>query len=75
MPNAAMSPTTATSTSPMTARPAANLPLITSSRWIGWDRRRGSVPSGPLAVHRVERERQPEERRDVRRGTPRPPAA
>ena len=29
----------------MTARPAANLPLITSSRWIGWERSRGSVPS------------------------------
>ena len=28
----------------MTARPAANLPLITSSRWIGWERSRGRVP-------------------------------
>ena len=37
--------TTATSTRPMTARPAANLPLMTSSRWIGWDSSRGSVPS------------------------------
>src|SRR5918992_5281096 len=26
------------------ARPAANFPLITSSRWIGWERSRGSVP-------------------------------
>ena len=25
--------------------PGANLPLTTSSRWIGWDRSRGSVPS------------------------------
>ena len=53
-----------TSTSEMIARPAANLPLITSSRWIGWERSRGSVPSVPLAVDRVERERDAEERRD-----------
>ena len=29
----------------MTARPATNLPLMTSSRWMGWDSSRGSVPS------------------------------
>ena len=32
MPKPAMTPMTATSTTPMTASPAANLPLITSSR-------------------------------------------
>ena len=29
----------------MTARPATNLPLMTSSRWMGCDTSRGSVPS------------------------------
>ena len=48
----------------MTARPAANLPLITSSRWIGCESSRGSVPSCALAVDRIEREGQPEQRRD-----------
>ena len=43
----------------MTARPAANLPLITSSRWIGWDRRRGSVPwaRSPFTASKRERRR------------------
>ena len=44
-PKAAITPRTDTSTSPMTASPAANLPFTTSSRWIGWESRRGSVPS------------------------------
>ena len=44
IPSAAINPTIATITSPMTDRPAANLPLITSSRWIGWESSRGSVP-------------------------------
>ena len=35
----------ASRTSPITARPAANLPMITASRWIGWETRRGRVRS------------------------------
>ena len=35
---------TALTDRPMSASPAANLPLITSSRWIGCERRRGRVP-------------------------------
>ena len=44
IPKAATIPHTVMRTTLITARPAANLPLITSSRWIGWDSSRGSVP-------------------------------
>ena len=39
----------------MTARPATNLPLTTSSRWIGWASSRGSVPSerSPLTASKA----------------------
>ena len=65
IPNAAIAPTTVTSTSPMTASPATNLPFTTSSRWIGCDRSRGRVPSARSPLIAVEREGQPEQRRDV----------
>ena len=55
----------------MTDSPAANFPLITSSRKIGCDRSRGRVPVGALAVDRVEREDDPEQRPDDRDELPR----
>ena len=44
MPSAVTSTTSAASISAITAIPAANLPLMTSSRWIGWASSRDSVP-------------------------------
>ena len=66
--------TTETRTSPMTASPAANLPLMTSSRWIGWDSSRGSVPSDRSPLMASNAKARPEQRRDDRRGTRRPTA-
>ena len=43
------------------ASPATNLPLMISSRWIGWDTSRGSV-LGALAIDRVEPEGDAEQR-------------
>src|SRR5256885_1505852 len=59
IPKAAIAPNSTTITIPITARPAANLPLMTSSRWIGWDSSPGSVPWGrsPLAAARPESRR------------------
>ena len=47
----------------MTASPAANLPLITSSRWIGCDRSRGSVPSARSPLTASNANAMPEQRR------------
>src|SRR5829696_8548185 len=44
MPSAVTSTTSAVSISAITAIPATNLPLMTSSRWIGWASSRDSVP-------------------------------
>ena len=42
--------------------PATNLPLMISSRWIGWDDEAGQGPLGPLAVDGVEPEGDAEQR-------------
>ena len=46
----------------MAPMPATNLPLMISSRWIGWATSRGSVPERSLAVDGVEAERDAEQR-------------
>ena len=53
-----------TRTRAITASPAANLPLTTSSRWIGCERSRGRVPWPRSPLIAVEREGEAQQRPD-----------